>query len=158
MLPPAPIIRLAHPRDIHAIAQLLTELNRVEGQDAVCDADALRAALFGDAQDVKLAAFVAEIEEKTVATLLYYPGYDTLSASYGYHLADMVVAAAHRREGIGRALLVALAKQALAQKKEWVSLTALTRNDAARAFYASLGMSEVAVTFFAMGKGALARL
>ena len=51
-----------------------------------------------------------------------------------------------------------LAATALAEKKEWLSLTVLKNNTQARAFYQALGMSEVVVDFFAMGATALATL
>lgn len=145
-------IRMAQPRDIPAIAGLLDQLNRFEGYAQVTDARALEAALFAPRAEVKLAAFVAMVGQRVVGALLYYPGYDTLSASYGFHLADMVVDETHRKHGVGTALMKALAKCTLEESKEWISLTALRQNDAARGFYQSLGMSEVSVDFFAMGK------
>ena len=158
-MPGAVEIRAATVRDMDAIAALLDELNRAEGYAQATDSNnALMQALFGDAREVQLRAMVAVSGEETIGVLLYYPGYDTLSASYGYHLADMVVTEAHRQSGVGRQLMHALATHTLAEKKEWVSLTVLKRNIAARAFYQALGMTEVAVDFFALGKKALAQL
>jgi ribosomal protein S18 acetylase RimI-like enzyme len=151
-------IRAGELRDIPAIAGLLDVLNQFEGIDAKTNAGQLQAALFAPTREVKLAALVAAQHEVVVGTLLYYPGYDTLSASVGYHLADMVVAQEHRRLGVGRALVKALATQTLNQGKAWVSLTALSRNPSAQEFYQSLGMTRVDVDFFAIGKIALAQL
>ena len=155
---PALLIRAAEKSDIPAIAALLDTLNQIEGYAVATDENALSIALFGQAQEVKLAALVAETQQQVVGLALYYSGYDTVSASYGYHLADMVVADAQRQSGIGRALMKSLAGQALTQKKEWISLTVLNRNMAAQKFYQSLGMTHVDVNFFAMGKTALAQL
>lgn len=151
-------IRTSEASDIPAIVGLLDALNRFEGYDTVTDAAQLEAALFGEGRAMELAALVAQEGKNVIAALLYYPGYDTLSASYGYHLADMVVAETHRRQGIGRALVKALAEKILAEKKQWLSLTALKRNDAACAFYTSLGMREVDVAFFAIGANAITAL
>lgn len=151
-------IRDATQRDIPAIASLLDQLNRFEGYTQTTNASALEAALFSPDNEVKLAALTAVIDNTPVGTLLYYPGYDTLSASYGYHLADMVVDKNHRTQGIGKALVKALAKKTLAEQKAWISLTALKQNVEATQFYHSLGMSEVSVDFFAMGKTKLAQL
>lgn len=151
-------IRAGVERDIPAIAGLLNALNQSEGYATITNEAALRAALFGADREVALHALVAVEDEAVIATLLYYAGYDTLSASVGYHLADMVVAHQHQRRGVGKMLVQALAKQVLAEGKEWVSLTALTRNDAARGFYRSLGMTQVDVAFYAMGKTVLAQL
>ncbi len=151
-------IRPATPHDVDAIAALLTELNLSEGRDVVAQPHAIAQALFADSREVKVNALVAQDAGMVVGTLLYYAGYDTLSASVGYHLADMVVAASHRRHGTGKALVRALGQRALVEGKEWISLTALTSNDAARAFYHTLGMTEVSVDFFAMGKQAMTQL
>jgi predicted N-acetyltransferase YhbS len=151
-------LRPAQRSDCNAIAALLGELNRAEGYDGVSDAASIAAALFDANTPAPLFALVAQSGEGVVGVLLYYTGYDTLSASYGYHLADMIVTKAHRASGIGRALVKALAAQTLHEGKEWVSLTALKRNVAAREFYLALGMTQVDVDFFAMGKHALAQL
>ncbi len=151
-------VRPAAPADCAAIAQLMSELNREEGYEVQCDAEHIAAALFGENNPTTLQALIAHVEGKVVGALLYYVGYDTLSASYGHHLADIVVTHTHRKQGIGRALMAALAKQTLAENKAWVSLTVLKRNSAAREFYAALGMTQVDVDFFAMGKTALAQL
>lgn len=151
-------IRLAQPHDVDAIAALLTELNRAEGQGVIAEVHAITQALFADNREVKVEALVAQHEGAIVGTLLYYAGYDTFSASLGFHLADMVVAHTHRRQGVGRALVQALGQLALAEGKEWISLTVLKQNAAAQAFYRSLGITQVHVDFFAMGKQAITEL
>ena len=151
-------VRPATPADCAAIAQLMSELNREEGYEVQSDAEQIASALFSENNPATLHALVAQTESEVVGALLYYAGYDTLSASYGHHLADMVVTHSHRKQGIGRALMAALAKQTLAENKAWVSLTVLKRNSAAREFYTALGMTQVDVDFFAMGKTALAQL
>jgi len=157
-MPTPPTIRPATLEDSHDIALLMSELNREEGYDVVSDASQIAAALFGKNASTSLHALVAQAGEAIAGALLYYVGYDTLSASYGYHLADIIVTKAHRKTGIGRALVKALAAQTLTQEKSWISLTVLRRNTAAREFYAALGMTQVDVDFFAIGKNALAQL
>lgn len=152
------LIRDAVERDIPAIAALLNVLNLAEGIDLQTDSTSLCVALFGEVREVALSALVAEVMDEVVGVLLYYPGYDTLSASVGYHLADMVVAQTHRQSGIGTKLMQALAARALGEGKQWVSLTVLSRNAAAIGFYQALGMTQVEVDFYAMGQGALAAL
>mgnify|MGYP003386985655 CR=1 FL=1 len=151
-------IRAAQVRDIASIAGLLTQLNAGEGYSIISEPDALAAALFADVREVNLHAFVAEHENEIIGTLLYYAGYDTLSASVGYHLADMVVHDRHRRAGVGKALMQALANVTQAENKAWVSLTAMKDNAAAQAFYSALGMTRVNVDFFAIGKSALTQM
>lgn len=153
-------VREASRADAPAIAALMSELYRYEGYEVVAQADEVTSALFIDGREVALRALVAvdRGREIVIGALLFYPGYDTLSVSYGYHLADIIVTRRHRKSGVGTALVKALAAQTLAGKKEWISLTALQRNDAARGFYASLGMTQVAVDFYAMGKTSLVQL
>lgn len=151
-------IRDATPGDEAAIARLLTQLNHSEGHAVESSPEALAQALFSASREVELSALVAIRQGSIIGALLYYPGYDTLSASVGHHLADMVVDAAHRRTGVGKALVQALARHTLEQNKSWVSLTALKENAHAQAFYTSLGMTRVNVDFFAIGKTGLAQM
>lgn len=152
------MIRTAILADVTAIADLLTELNHEEENDVIANGDAIKAALFGDARPVEVSALVAVAGETIIGTVLYYPGYDTLSASYGHHLADIIVTKTARGRGTGKALLQGLAKLTLDSKKEWVSLTVLKRNDVAHEFYKALGMTQVSVHFFAAGEKALSTL
>lgn len=151
-------IRAGEQRDIPAMAALLTELNAFEGYDVTTDADALTQTLFGGVREVEVAALVLETGGSIAALVIYYPGYDTISGSVGYHLADIIVGEAHRRCGYGRALFRALAAQALQKNKQWISLSVLRKNEAALRFYASLGMTQVDVNFMAMGAQALSKL
>lgn len=148
-------VRDAQQEDISAVAGLLTQLNEAEGNKTVCNADGLHRALFGEAREVDVRALVAERGAQVVGALLYYRGYDVLTATYGNHLADFVVDENLRRQGIGKRLFGALAEHTLKERGEWVSLTVLSRNKAARGFYNSLGMTQVAVDFFAIGQRGL---
>ena len=151
-------LRAATPADIPAIIALLEQLTRVEGGRSQNTPALLSEALFGQTCGVALRACVVVAGDQPIAVALYYPGYDVLSASYGYHLADFVVAETHRRQAMGRRLFAHLARQNLDEGGEWISLTAIKTNQAARAFYAKLGMTQVAVDFFAIGPAALAAL
>lgn len=151
-------IRAALFTDCDAIAALLTELHQTEGYNVIADAGKVARALFVTVQEVQLSALVAVRNDVIVGVLLYYPGYDTLSATYGNHLADIIVTKEARTQGVGKALVSALAKSTLAVNKEWVSLTALASNASAQVFYKSLGMSQVPVQFFAAGRQALSQL
>ena len=151
-------IRDAQQADCDAIAALFTELNHGEGNDVVAHADEVARALFASEREVAVAALVAVADAQVIGVVLYYPGYDTLSATYGHHLADIIVTHEKRGRGIGKLLVKALAKRTLDVGKDWVSLTVLKKNDAAHAFYQALGMTQVSVDFFAAGKGALAQM
>jgi ribosomal protein S18 acetylase RimI-like enzyme len=153
---PVPTIRPATVADLPELTRLLSMLNREEGYDISASEADLRAALFGGAAKVPMRALIAG-HEKAVGLVLYYWGYDTVSASHGYHLADIIVEPAQRGQGVGRALFSALAAQCLGEDGQWVSLTVLKKNDRARQFYKALGMVEISIDFFAIGPQGLAR-
>lgn len=151
-------IRAATRKDIAEVTALLAELNREEGYSTSADANAIGTLLFPEAPGkVLMRALVAKKGSVIVGTALYYWGYDTVSASHGYHLADIIVARAHRSQGIGARLFAALAAQCLAESGQWISLTALKKNERAQGFYRKLGMVEVAVNFFAIGAQGMTR-
>lgn len=141
-----------------AIAGLLNQLSRAEGNPHIASAAALDHTLFGETRAVEVRALVAVEKSIPIATAIYYRGYDVTSASYGYHLADFVVDLDHRRTGLGRELFTQLAAQNLAEGGEWVSLTALSSNAAAKAFYGALGLIHVPVDFLAIGAAGLRQL
>jgi ribosomal protein S18 acetylase RimI-like enzyme len=143
--------------DIPQIAELITELNKSEGYAHGMRAEQLEKVLAPDAP-VRVYAFVAAEQGKLFGVLMYYDGYDTLSDSYGCHLMDLVVSEESRRKGIGKALVGALSAQVSELNYQWISLTVLKNNPAAKAFYASLGFNEIAVDFYAIGSKAMQRL
>jgi ribosomal protein S18 acetylase RimI-like enzyme len=151
-------IRPAILSDVPAMVALLDELNRAEGYQTSISATDLASVMFGDDTRVQMQALVVENNAKTIAVALYYWGFDTLSASYGYRLADIVVTKRLRRKSIGKQLFKALAADCLQRDGQWISLTVLKNNAAAKKYYQSLGLTQVEVDFFAIGPQALHRL
>lgn len=152
-------IRAGVAADTAALTELLAELNRLEGYDRSASPEEMADILFHEASGrVHMRAMVAEHQGELVGLVLYYWGYDTVSASHGYHLADIVVTKKRRSKGVGRALYTALATQCLREGAQWISLTVLKKNAAAKKFYHAMGMVEVAVDFFAIGPTALSSL
>lgn len=152
-------IRAAVASDTAAVAGLLEELNRLEGYDRSASPTEMADIMFhGDHGRVKLRALVAEQGQDIVGLVLYYWGYDTVSASLGYHLADIVVTKKRRGRGVGRKLYTGLGKQCLREGAKWISLTVLKKNSDAKRFYRAMGMVEVAVDFYAIGPTALSSL
>ena len=144
--------RAATETDVTAITGLLNQLNQAEGNPTVMHEENVRSGLFGTDRKVPLRALLAIHNEAIIGAVLYYVGYDILTSVNGYHLGDLVVDSAYRRQGVGRALFAALAAQNLEEGGEWISLTALSKNTPALNFYRGLGMVNVAVDFFAAGK------
>lgn len=150
-------VRLAVLTDLPAVTKLVDQLNKEEGYDASASMEALEEVLFDRRARVPMRALVAETDRRVSGLILYYWGYDTVSASYGYHLADIVVERAFRGKQIGTRLFAALAEQCLRENGQWISLTVLKQNERAQGFYKKLGMVEVAVKFFAIGPRGLER-
>lgn len=152
-------IRAGGASDTPAITELLTELNHLEGYDRSASPEELADILFHeDGGRLSMRALLAEQGGEAVGMVLYYWGYDTVSASAGYHLADIIVTKKKRNHGVGRKLYAALAAQCLREGGQWISLTVLKKNDEAKQFYKAMGMVEVAVDFYAIGPIALAKL
>lgn len=61
------------------------------------------------------------------------------------HVTNVFVEPGHRRRGLGRRLMVALIEEAVAYGARHLTLEVRTRNEAARALYASLGMVPVGI-------------
>lgn len=83
-------------------------------------------------------ALIAEIDGGAVGYALYYPGYDTDRATRGVYLADLYVIERHRRRGVGRALMRAVAGACRSDGGRWMFWSVLKRNRAGRRFYRSI--------------------
>ncbi len=81
-----------------------------------------------------------------------HPTYETGHAEHGLYVGDLYVAPDHRRQGVARALLAALARQGLARGARHLWLTAKPGNAAAHAFYRRLGGHGETVIAFAVVK------
>lgn len=61
------------------------------------------------------------------------------------HVTNLLVSVAHRREGLGRKLMLALMESAVASGARHLTLEVRKENVAARALYARLGLAPVGV-------------
>ncbi len=134
-----PTIRNAASDDVDAIMRLVRESADSQGAlDRVCvDAAVLREAMFGPRARVR--ALVADIDGRLVGLALYYFTFSTWTSVDGIHLEDLYVEPGARRQGVGRALMSALAdvaREHACRRFQWYVLRA---NDSARKFYESLG-------------------
>ncbi len=126
--------RPARPEDAETIARMARALSIADGgRPSRFSAESFRRDGFG--ANAAFSAVVAEINGATVGYAIYYPGYDTDSATRGIYLADLYVDETHRRKGAGRALLAGLAAEARADGARWMFWSVLKRNRGARRFY-----------------------
>ncbi len=132
-------IRPAQPADVPHVLDLVRELAEYEklAHLVECDEDRLRAALFGERSGVE--ALLASRDGAPAAFALFFHNYSTFLGRPGVYLEDIYVRPAYRRLGCGRALLVELARIAVARgcgRFEWA---VLDWNTPAHSFYQSLG-------------------
>lgn len=132
-------IEPATARDVPVILALIKGLADYERMTADCVADesAVRASLFGPKPSAEVA--IARVGGEAVGFAVWFHNYSTFLARHGLYLEDLFVVPAWRGRGIGRALLVHLARIAVERgcgRMDWV---VLDWNESAIRFYRSLG-------------------
>jgi GNAT superfamily N-acetyltransferase len=131
-------IRFATAADAPVILQFITELATYEKLEhqMVCDEAQLRATLFG----VRPAAEVllAEVGELPVGFALYFQSYSTFLGKPGLYLEDLFVRPTARKQGIGAALMSALARIAVQRNYGRFEWSVLDWNAPALDFYRGL--------------------
>ncbi len=134
------VVRDACDSDVPELLEMFVEL--AEYEDLLHELHAtekqLSEALFGSRPAAE--ALIAELENPhaVVGYALYFPTFSSFLASTGVWLEDLFVRPAHRREGVGRALLAAVAvrlRERGGQRLEWA---ALDWNEPALRFYSGL--------------------
>jgi len=134
-----PTIRFIRSSDLPVVHELIRELARYEQllECVVSTVDDLDRALFGPQAFVE--ALVAEHVSEIVGFALFYPTYSTFLGRPGLYLEDLYVRPEFRGRGVGRALLVRLAR--LASERGWgrVEWSVLNWNEPSIAFYRTIG-------------------
>ncbi len=132
-------IRMAGPDDAPTIAALVRELAVfVQHEDrAKASPEDFRRHLFGPRPAAEAA--LAEINGRPVGFALWFSTFSTFRGQPGLYLEDLFVKTEHRSRGIGKALLAAVAAQALERGCGRVEWSVLKWNTAAIGFYNSIG-------------------
>ena len=133
------MIRPAEPRDVEAIHQFIVDLAVYEREpDAVtATASALDRALFG--QNPALFADVAEVDGRVVGMAIWFLNYSTWDGRHGIYLEDLYVDPAHRGSGLGRDLLVTLARRCVERGYSRLQWWVLDWNEPSIDFYKAMG-------------------
>lgn len=133
------VVRRAEARDGAVIHRLICELATYEREpDAVkVSAEEVSAQIAAD--EPPFECLVAEREGSVVAFALYFHNYSTWRGRRGLYLEDLFVTPSHRGRGIGRRLLVELAKIASERGCARMEWSVLDWNEPAIGFYKSLG-------------------
>jgi len=132
-------IRPARPNDVPTVASLIRALSQYEKleHEVTMTEDKLRGSMFGPRPYAE--ALLAEEDGKPVGFALFFHNYSTFLAQPGLYLEDLYVLESHRGKGIGKALLVHLAKIAVERNCGRMEWAVLDWNVDAIGFYEKLG-------------------
>jgi GNAT superfamily N-acetyltransferase len=156
---PDPRIRRVERSDLGSVVELVHELADYEREAESCTLveSQLEAALFGDAPS--LFGHVAVVDHEVVGCSLWFRNFSTWHGVHGIYLEDLYVQSAHRGSGLGRALLVELARECTRQGYARLEWAVLDWNEPSIAFYRSLGAESLDEwSTFRLTDAALARL
>ena len=136
---PTYTLRPAEPRDVADIVGLIEELAEFENLAHLVQttAEKLHPHLFGDKPVVE--ALIGEVDGEAVSFALFFTNFSTFLAQPGIYLEDLYVRPAHRRSGLGRALLTRLAEIACERGYGRFDWSVLDWNEDAIRFYQSMG-------------------
>jgi len=137
---PAIVIRPATASDTPAILAMIRELAEFEKllDQVAATEEGLRQWLFG-ASRVAEALLACGADGTPVGYAIFFPSFSTFLGRPGLYLEDLYVRPASRGQGIGRALLVHLARIATARGCGRLEWSVLDWNEKAIRFYKGLG-------------------
>ncbi|MEV0295092.1 GNAT family N-acetyltransferase [Nocardia sp. NPDC050710] len=135
-------IRRATEADVPALVDLVYDLAEYEKARDECTLThaQLHTALFGSAP--ALFAHVVEDETGIAGCAIWFLNFSTWDGVHGIYLEDLYVKPETRGKGYGKALLAALAKEAVDNGYSRVAWSVLTWNTPSIDFYRSLGAVE----------------
>lgn len=133
------LIRAATPDDLPLILQFIRELAAYEklSDEVTADEGRLHQTLFGERPAAE--CLLAMADDQPAGFAVYFTNYSTFLAKPGLYLEDLFVRPAFRGRGLGKALLLHLAKLANQRgcgRMEW---SVLNWNQPAIDFYESIG-------------------
>jgi GNAT superfamily N-acetyltransferase len=129
----------AHENDVPVIVELikgLAEYERLSGEVVATDAD-IHEALFGPRPSAEVVLAVAD--DRAVGFALFFHNFSTFRGRPGLYLEDLFVVPEWRSRGVGRQLLLHLARMAVNRNCARMEWSVLHWNDPAIRFYQRLG-------------------
>jgi len=139
-------IRAATSADVPLVLAFIRELAAYEklSHEVEATEESLRVTLFGEKPAAEcLLAFADDAAKSPAGFAIYFTSYSTFLAKPGLHLEDLFVKSEFRGRGIGKSILLHLARLANHRgcgRMEW---TVLDWNEPAIAFYESLGAQRM---------------
>lgn len=133
------MIRPATPADVPTIASLIRCLAEYEklSHEVELDEAKLDEHLFGPRPYAEV--LMAEVNGQAVGFALFFHNYSTFLGRPGIYLEDLFVLPEHRGRGLGKGLLVGLAKLAAERDCGRLEWSVLDWNEPSIRFYESLG-------------------
>ena len=136
-------IERATEHDVPVILQMIRDLAEYErmADEVVATENGLRESLFGARPDAEV--IIAYADGQPAGFALFFQNYSTFLGRRGLYLEDLFVKPSFRGRGIGKRLLVELARLAVERgcgRFEW---TVLDWNEPAIGFYKSLGAQSM---------------
>ena len=135
------ILRPASPDDVPLILGFIRGLADYEklSHEVEADEERLRSTLFPEGGRPAAECLLAFLGEEAVGFALYFTTYSTFLAKPGLYLEDIFVVPARRGKGVGRAMMLRLAKLAHDRGYGRMEWAVLDWNEPAIRFYESLG-------------------
>ncbi|MEM7011257.1 MAG: GNAT family N-acetyltransferase, partial [Verrucomicrobiota bacterium] len=132
-------IRAASVEDVEVVFDLLMQLARYEKIEDTVQAtpQLLKETMFGPKSRVEV--LLAEWEGEPAGVAVYFHNYSTFVGRNGMYLEDIFVPKTHRKRGIGKALLQAVARIAAERDCGRMDWAVLEWNKPAIGFYESIG-------------------
>ncbi len=132
-------IRIAGPQDAAVIHRLICMLAEYEREPDAVETTPARLHQQLGMERPPFECLLAEWEGEVVGFALFFHNYSTWRGRQGLYLEDLFVPPEHRRRGVGRALLRALAALAVQRDCARMEWSVLNWNELAHGFYRQLG-------------------
>jgi GNAT superfamily N-acetyltransferase len=133
------LIRAAQPEDVGTILKLIRGLAEYEREPLAAEATEQGLLRDGFGASPRFYCLIAEWENSPVGFALYFYNYSTWKGRPGIYLEDLFVWPEHRGKGIGKALLLHVARIAVAENCGRYEWQVLDWNTPAIEFYEGLG-------------------
>src|SRR4051812_1311951 len=137
------LIRPAEPNDsnlVHALIRELAEYERLLDQVTATEADTATA-LFGE--NPRVFCDIAEWAGEPAGFAVWFYNFSTFRGAHGIYLEDLFVRPTCRGNGIGKGLLVALARRAVAEGCARLDWAVLDWNASSIGFYEKQGARPI---------------
>lgn len=144
------LIRRAGPRDAEAIAKLAGAAATEEGVASIFEADRIRAHGFGANALFETWVVQQKANAPLIAHAIITKSYDVRRGCPSATLCDLYVAPTHRRGGLARKLMSAIARRAREIGARELMITTGVGNAVAQGFFASIGAQAQQAAVFMM--------